>query len=853
MSRDFGRLVAWLNSLEPRMYLSDLDLVEMFWRAHPRFNFFKSLPWGANLLDIGAGNGGLVYWKDWLKPQRADLNLYGVDRNVGEHRDLYAGWEAVDLDAAPPSFPAVKLNAFFASHVIEYLSAPERLVQWLATTAEPGARLYLEWTSPATLDLPTREQLHKFDVDVVTSNFVDDWEHKQAPDLPTVGGWLSACGFEVMSSGAVDTGIVGAELFARGGDPHMRSMGYWSLTHSSLYAVAVRTDQPVAAIPGPASKPATAWRAEFANPPSSAPRADPTASLELLHAKRALLRSGLFDAGFYRETYADIRRSLTEPLTHYIMRGEAEGRSPNPVFAPGYYRRHAMAEAPAEQNALVHYAEEGERLGRKPHPAFDPQTYLAANPPLAEFVDRPLFHFLTIGRAASLPVTPGASGEALARILEAQPHASDFEYSQRRNHYELMRYKQALVRELGIEEGFAFYKEMFALPDSDRIARKRVTSLYEFAKEHGASFHEIAPAGMPFEVPPPRVIGEGNHRAHEGTTRANFVACLTNARVRARSGFIDAAGVALLDYQANELARIDDELDFDPAVFHAEDGAVWMIVPEEEAAIVELEEAFMLLGPHSDGFGHWMLDLLPRYIAASTSGVLPPIPVLIDANMPPPQRQCLELMLTGGAEIIALPSLATARVRRLWCASGQAYISVLGQVNDRFRWDYETVPPARFAPLAREMDRRIETVTSAETDQDRVFLARKSFLRHKLVNTTAVEAAVSARGFAVVHPEDLSFAEQVRLLRQASWVVGPVGSAMFLMVFAKPGTKLFILCHRYTISLQHLTGFMSEIGIEVTVLTGPSAHIDEEFPEQSDFEIEEVAFCDELDRWLEPR
>ena len=39
---------------------------------------------------------------------------------------------------------------------------------------------------------------------------------------------------------------------------------------------------------------------------------------------------------------------------------------------------------------------------------------------------------------------------------------------------------------------------------------------------------------------------------------------------------------------------------------------------------------------------------------------------------------------------------------------------------------------------------------------------------------------------------------------------------------------------------------------QLTVLTGPSAHIDEEFPEQSDFEIEEVAFCDELDRWLEP-
>src|SRR5207237_7962266 len=113
----------------------------------------------------------------------------------------------------------------------------------------------------------------------------------------------------------------------------------------------------------------------------------------------------------------------------------------------------------------------------------------------------------------------------------------------------------------------------------------------------------------------------------------------------------------------------------------AEDGAVWMIGPEKEAATIELEEAFMLLGPHSDGFGHWMLDLLPRYIAASASGVLPPVPVLIDANMPPTQRQCLELMVPKGVEIIALPSFATTRVRRVWCASSQSYMSVRGMVN----------------------------------------------------------------------------------------------------------------------------------------------------------------------------
>ena len=236
------------------------------------------------------------------------------------------------------------------------------------------------------------------------------------------------------------------------------------------------------------------------------PHAMTSADLTLLQTKRALLVSGLFDPAFYRATYADVRASPVDPLTHYVTRGEAEGRSPNPVFLPRYYRRRWMAGLPAERNALAHYAEEGERLGHKANPGFDPRAYLAANPPLAEFVDRPLFHYLKIGRAAGLPVAPGPCGEPLARVLAVQPHATDFEGSGRRNHYQLMRYKQALVRELGIEEGFAFYSEAFGLPDSDRIEKKPVTSLHQFARDHGAVFQEIAPAGEPFVMPAPRII-----------------------------------------------------------------------------------------------------------------------------------------------------------------------------------------------------------------------------------------------------------------------------------------------------------------------------------------------------------
>ena len=155
MPQDLASFVDWLRSRERRLALSDDDLLEVFWQAHPRLRFFKSLPWGANVLDLGAGNGGLAHWKGWLKPDRADLNLYAVDRNAGEFSELYRGWETVDLDREMPKFHEVTFNGVLAGHLIEYLAAPENLIQWLGERAETAARLYLEWTSPNTLDLPT--------------------------------------------------------------------------------------------------------------------------------------------------------------------------------------------------------------------------------------------------------------------------------------------------------------------------------------------------------------------------------------------------------------------------------------------------------------------------------------------------------------------------------------------------------------------------------------------------------------------------------------------------------------------------------------------------------------------------
>ena len=113
---------------------------------------------------------------------------------------------------------------------------------------------------------------------------------------------------------------------------------------------------------------------------------------------------------------------------------------------------------------------------------------------------------------------------------------------------------------------------------------------------------------------PPRVIGEGNHRTLEGVGRSIFVACLANARLRGRSAFIETGDVALLDFEGEELTRLDDRLALDPAVFCiVDDRELWMIEPKRETAQSRLTRpsrySDSIPTPSDIGFGSTYLSI----------------------------------------------------------------------------------------------------------------------------------------------------------------------------------------------------------------------------------------------------
>ncbi len=111
----------------------------------------------------------------------------------------------------------------------------------------------------------------------------------------------------------------------------------------------------------------------------------------------AIRAARLFNALEYLTRYPDVAESGLDPLEHYLMYGEAEGRVAHPVFDAGYYLQKYPEVREIGSSALAHYVIEGIVAGFDPHPLFDTDWYLQHNPDVAASAINPLHHYTTIG------------------------------------------------------------------------------------------------------------------------------------------------------------------------------------------------------------------------------------------------------------------------------------------------------------------------------------------------------------------------------------------------------------------------------------------------------------------------
>ena len=420
-----------------------------------------------------------------------------------------------------------------------------------------------------------------------------------------------------------------------------------------------------------------------------------------------------------------------------------------------------------------------------------------------------------------------------------------------RSIHNVLPFKLALVEQHGIERGFEIYRSMLGIPASYRLVRKRLQPLRDFARRHGEAFEEIYPAGEAFTVPLPSIVGANDARTMSGVSRSFYVTLLADVVVHPHSALVQAGDAVLADYESGELTAFDDKVALDPLVFHAAAEDVWLIAGEPvvdatglSSAIgtdspyhgsgpmrdlvasgkgtFEVEEAFgSLIGPHSPHFGHWLWEYLPKYLTAIASGKLPPVPILVNPAMPPTLWEALRLLASPDVELVELP-FAPVRVRRLWYAPALMHEPWFEDPNERYPgMDHRCFPAERFMPTLKAMGKAADAVSVARPLGERVFLARKGALWRKLINHSEIEVVAASRGFDVVSPEELSFAEQIAMAHGAHFLAGPEGSQIYLSFFARPQTKLCVLNHPFTQDLLNFCYLVERNGVAVTIFTGP--------------------------------
>ncbi|MBF0296087.1 MAG: DUF563 domain-containing protein [Magnetococcales bacterium] len=188
--------------------------------------------------------------------------------------------------------------------------------------------------------------------------------------------------------------------------------------------------------------------------------------------------------------------------------------------------------------------------------------------------------------------------------------------------------------------------------------------------------------------------------------------------------------------------------------------------------------ALMLSGPSWANWHHWFIEMLPRLWAVEAMPELADIPLILRAPLLPFQLETLQALGIDPGRI----RLFSGKLLRVGTLLFPSVISPENYAAINVAWLRQRLLPA-FG---------IDTTRPAT---ELLFLSRERMEGRppRMVNEDAVVAMLTARGFRVVYPEQMSVGEQLALFNSARVIVAPFGSGGTNIVFSQPGATLIEL------------------------------------------------------------
>jgi capsular polysaccharide biosynthesis protein len=207
-----------------------------------------------------------------------------------------------------------------------------------------------------------------------------------------------------------------------------------------------------------------------------------------------------------------------------------------------------------------------------------------------------------------------------------------------------------------------------------------------------------------------------------------------------------------------------------------------------------LDRAACFTDACATNYAHWMTEVLPRINLFCSSTLSIDVPIVVNDGLHRNIMESLGLVAGHSRKIIAVPTSTAVKAGLLYVTSAAGYVPFERRTNRLKNHSHGLFSPSALISMR---DRLMNRLGSTSCENARHIVIRRNSAIRNISNAREIEEMLVARGFTVIEPEHLSFAEQVEAFTNAETVVGATGAAFANLLFCKPQTRIIIMISDY--------------------------------------------------------
>jgi hypothetical protein len=220
-----------------------------------------------------------------------------------------------------------------------------------------------------------------------------------------------------------------------------------------------------------------------------------------------------------------------------------------------------------------------------------------------------------------------------------------------------------------------------------------------------------------------------------------------------------------------------------------------------------IETGILLSGVFSFNYFHWLFDFLSRFWIIDQFPEFNNIPLIIDDNLHPNHLEALDLVNTKKRPIVPIRYGMGYTIKNLIIPSKLAFMPQNLKDGIPLSYQYDAVSPIAVKFLREKLD--VERRIHEHPIKKKLYVSRRKAKYRKLQGELHIERLFEQNKFLVIHPELLSFQEQLDLFSSAEIIAGPQGSGLANILFAPSSVQIiqFLVEDVYLFSnIAHIIG-----------------------------------------------